>query len=497
MSIREISASCGIGFGTVINYLNLAEAAGLSWPLPEEMSDAALDALLFPVRQSRAPVREVPDWSKIRSELSRKGVTLALLWKEYDESGRCCFSYSRFVELYRAWEGAHGYTMIQHHRPGEKIYVDFSGMTLTLTDPSTGEKTEAQIFCAAAGYSQFLYARVCRTQGLRDWLDSHCLAFEFFGGAPEVVVPDNLKSGVKFACRYEPEKNPAYADLARHYKVTVLPARVYKPKDKAKVENGVQQIERWILAPLRDRIIFSLEEAQEAVSAQLLKVNSRKLSDMPLSRLELFEAEEKAFLQPLPPARYVFAEWRKAKVGPDYHVRFESQAYSVPHRLCRQTLDVRLTSSRVEIFQDSVLVASHQREVGPRYVSTTPEHMPESHREYAEWTPARLSRWASESGPCVGEFVQTMLLTYVRPEHGFRPAFGLIGLSKRYGHDRLERACARALRAGATKYANVKSILEKGLDQLDELPSLETSETAPDAHGNVRGETYFDKKARS
>ena len=491
MSIRDVSVSCGIGFGTVINYLNLAEAAGLSWPLPAELTDAELDALLYPPKNPKADVRDVPNWSHVRSELSRKGMTLALLWQEYETEAVNGLSYSRFVQLFRAWEGSHTYTMLQHHRPGEKVYVDFSGMTISLTDPVTGEQSEAQVFCAATGYSQLLYAHVCRTQGLSDWLHCHSLAFEYFGGAPEVVVPDNLKSGVKRVCRYDPEANPAYADLAKHYKVTVLPARVRKPKDKAKVENGVQQIERWVLAPLRDRIFFTVEDAQAAVEAELLKVNSRKLSDMPFSRLELFSKEEKAFLQPLPAERYVYAEWRRAKVGPDYHVRFESQAYSVPYRLCRQSLDVRLTSSRVEIFQESVLVASHHRGIGPRYLSTTPEHMPESHREYAEWTPQRLSRWAAESGPCVGEFVQTMLLTYVRPEHGFRPAFGLISLSKRYGHERLERACARALRAGATKYANVKSILEKGLDLLDVLP-----EPVPDpiVHQNVRGSEYFKKE---
>jgi transposase len=435
--------------------------------------------------------RPVPDWSHIRGELSRKGVTLSLLWREYEGQSNAGYSYSRFVQLFRAWEGSHTYSMLQSHRPGEKVYVDFSGMTLTLTDPVTGEKNEAQVFVAATGYSQLLYARVCRTQGLRDWLDCHSLAFEFFGGVPEVVVPDNLKSGVKRACRYDPETNPAYAELANHYKVTVLPARVRKPKDKAKVENGVQQIERWALAPLRDRIFFTIEDAQQAIDAELQGVNSRKLSDLQCSRRELFESEERAFLQPLPAQRYVFSEWRKAKVGPDYHVRFESQAYSVPHRLCRQILDVCLTTSRVEIFQNSVLVASHSRAVGLRHVSTTPEHMPESHREHAEWTPQRLSRWASESGPCVGEFVQTMLLAFVRPEHGFRPAFGLIGLSKRYGHERLERACARALRAGATKYSNVKSILEKGLDLLDAEPEI--IET-PESHENVRGAEYFNKE---
>lgn len=486
--LRDISKACGIGYGTVCNYLERAVGAGLSWPLPEEMSDSALELLLFPPPLPKGVVRPLPEWSYIRSELSRKGVTLALVWQEYKKTHPTGYEYTRFVQLFHAFEGAHSYTMIQHHRPGEKIYVDFSGMTMEITDPATGEKQTAQVFCAATGYSQFLYARVCLTQGLRDWLDCHSTAFEFFGGVPEVIVPDNLKSGVKSACRYEPELNPAYADLARHYNVAVLPARVRKPKDKAKVESGVLQVERWVLAPLRDRIFFSIEEAQLAVDAELFKVNSRKLSDVPYSRSELFEREEKALLKPLPAERYAFAEWRNARIGPDYHVWCESHAYSVPHRLCGQQVQVRLTTFRVEIFQDSKLVATHDRGLGFRHISTVDEHMPESHQAHAQWTPQRLARWAAESGPCVRELVEQMLMKFVRPQHGFRPAFGLIGLSKKYGHERLERACARALRARATNYKSVKSILEKGLDQLD-MP-LET-QSSPVAHDNVRGADYF------
>jgi transposase len=455
------------------------------------LSDLALEALLFPPSAPKSSDRPLPDWSKVRSELSRKGVTLALLWQEYKRAHSNGFGYSRFVEMFHEWEGSHSYTMVQHHRPGEKLYVDFSGMTLWLTDPETGEKHEVQVFAAATGYSQLLYARVCRTQGLREWLDSHASAFEFFGGVPEVVVPDNLKSGVRRPCRFEPEANPAYADLARHYGVAVLPARTYKPRDKAKVESGVQQIERWVLAPLRDHVFFSLDDAQEAVDAELARLNERRLSDVPLSRRELFEAEEKAFLGPLPAERYVFAEWRKAKIGPDYHVRFESHAYSVPHRLCGKHVDVRLTTFRVEMYLDGELVAAHDRGLGLRHLATLDEHMPEAHREYAKWTPQRLSRWAAESGPRVGEFVEVMLAKYVRPEHGFRPAFGIVGLAKKYGPERLERACARALRAGATNYANVKSILEKGLDQLDVPPE---PPPCPPAHENVRGSDYFKKE---
>ncbi|MBA3239877.1 MAG: IS21 family transposase [Acidobacteria bacterium] len=488
LAAREVSKICGIGFGTVIDYGSRAKAAGLSWPLPEGLCDEALETLLFPQRQPKSTDRPVPDWPQVRSELARKGVTLALVWQEYMRENPNGYGYSRFAELFHTWEGARSYTMVQHHRPGEKVFVDFSGLTLPLTDPDTGEVIQAQVFCAATGYAQYLYARVCLTQTLRDWLDCHALAFEFFGGAPEAVVPDNLRSAVSRACRYEPEKNPAYADLARHYGVAVLPARSRSPRDKAKVESGVQIVQNWVLAPLRNRIFFGLEEAQLAVEAELEKLNDRKLSGLPYSRRELFEAEERAFLKALPNQRYVFAEWRKAKVGPDYHVRFDSQAYSVPHRLCGQQTDVRLTSCRVEIYLKGELVAAHDRGVSLRYVSTVTEHMPEAHREYAEWTPQRLARWAAESGPSVRELVETMLLKYVRPEHGFRPAFGIVGLAKRYGHERLERACARALRAGATNYANVKSILEKGLDQLD-VPR--TPETPAKAHENVRGAGYF------
>jgi len=503
LSARDVSAACSIGYGTVIDYGNRLKAAGLIWPLPAELSDSQLESLLFPPPPKPKDVnRPVPDWAAVRTELSRKGVTLTLLWQEYKKESPDGFGYSRFVEMYREWEGSHTYTMIQHHRPGEKVYVDFVGLTLTLTDPETGQKGEAQIFAAATGYSQLLYARVCLTQGLREWLDCHVLAFEFFGGAPEVVVPDNLKSGVSRACRYDPDANPSYSDLARHYNVAVLPARTRKPRDKAKVENGVQQIERWILAPLRNRTFFSREEAQEAIDAELLKVNSRQLSDMPLSRRELFEAQEKAFLQPLPAEAFVFFEWRKAKVGPDYHVRFDSQAYSVPHRLCGKRVEVRLTTFRVEVLLDGEIVASHERGFGPRYVSTLEEHMPESHREFAAWTPQRFATWAAESGPCVRKFVEIMLARYVHPEHGFRPAFGIIGLAKQYGDERLERACARALRADATRYSNVKSILEKGLDQLETQPQddlkphvkLQAEEGAPPVHENVRGADYFKKE---
>jgi transposase len=488
MTAREVAGACGLGCTTVVEYGYRAKAAGLVWPPPEDLSDAALEALLFPPPPPQETDRPLPDWGHIRSELSRKGVTLTLLWREYKEEHPNGYRYSRFSQLFREWEGAHSYSMIQHHRPGEKLFVDFSGLTMRLTNPESGETHKVEIFVAATGYSQFIFARACRTQTLRDWLDCHTCAFEFLGGCPEVVVPDNLKSGVKTPCRFDPEKNPSYAEFARHYDIVVLPARSRRPKDKAKVENGVQQVERWVLAPLRDRVFFSMEELQEAMDAEVRALNDRKLTDVPHSRRELFEAEERAKLKPLPNSRYELAEWKKAKVGPDYHVRFASQAYSVPHRYCGKSVDVRLTTQRVEVYLAGALLAAHDRGIALRHISTVPEHMPESHREHAEWTPQRLVGWASEFGPSTRELVEAMLLAYVHPEHGFRPAMGIVSLSKRYGAERLERACARALRGGATNYQSVKSILAKGLDGL-EIQSEEPSPVA--SHANVRGKGYF------
>ena len=493
MTAREVADACGLGCTTVLEYGYLAKAAGLAWPLPEGLTDGGLEALLFPPPLPQDTPRPLPDWKHVRSELGRKGVTLTLVWQEYMRDYVDGYRYSRFVELYREWEGSHSYSMLQHHRPGEKLFVDFSGLTMRLTDPQTGEQTKVEIFVAATGYAQFIFARACRTQTLGDWLDCHVRAFEFMGGCHEVVVPDNLKSGVKAACRYEPEKNPAYAELARHYGIVVLPARSRSPQDKAKVENAVLQVERWVLAPLRNRVFFSLEELQEAMDSKLAQLNDRTLTDVPHSRRELFVAEEAPKLGALPDSRYVFAQWKKAKVGPDYHVRFASHAYSVPHRLCGKRVDLRLTANRVEVYLEGALVAAHDKGLGIRHVSTVPEHMPESHREHAAWTPQRLLGWAGEFGPATKELVETMLLAYVHPEHGFRPAFGIVSLSKRYGAERLERACARALRAKATNYSSVKSILAKGLD------ALETTEQEPApavAHANVRGPEYYKAEDR-
>jgi transposase len=323
-SVHDIADACKISTSTVHEYLYRSEAARLIWPVPESLSDEELDQLLFPPRPRKGELqRPLPDFEHFRSELSRKGVTLLLLWKEYRREFPDGYGYSRLADLYKEWEKKGGERMLQRHRAGEKLFVDFAGLKAKLTDPETGEVQDVSVFVAAMGSSQMLYARACKGEDLRSWPQAHVLAFEFYGALPHVLVPDNLKAAVTKACRYDPTLNPAYAELARFYDLSVLPARVRKPRDKAKVENRVQQIERWVLAPLRDRVFFSLSELNEAIAILVGELNQRKMKSSNASRAELFALEDLPAMRPLPESRYVYAEWKAVKIAPDYHMQVQ------------------------------------------------------------------------------------------------------------------------------------------------------------------------------
>jgi transposase len=412
-------------------------------------------------------------------------MTLLLLWQEYKQAFPDGYGYSRYASLYRAWLGASDVRMLQHHKAGEKAFVDWAGEMLKVADPTSGKTLEYPVFVSAVGMSQRIFAKGYESQELKWWLAGHCDAFEFYGAVPAVVVPDNPKTGTEKACRYEPVLNPAYAEWAEFYGVAVVPARVRKPRDKAKVENAVQQVERWVLAPLRDRTFFSLEEANDALAERMVWLDDRRMKGPEASRRELFEDEDRPAMRPLPQERYTFAQYKSAKVAPDYHVEFDRRLYSVPFGLVGKRVDIRATVGTVEVFLGGKRVASHLRSLGRR-PSTNPDHMPEGHRRHAEWTPERIVRWASESGPMTGRFIQELLARKVHPEQGFRACLGIIRLGESHGQARLERACAKALGLGAFSYQSVKSILEKNLDKLQTpcLPSL-------GEHGNIRGGAYY------
>jgi len=490
MSIRAIARSINASPSTVGDYIRRARLAGLSWPLPAGMDERTLEARLFPPRPSAERARPLPEWAYVHRELKRKGVTLALLWEEYKaahpEDG---LQYSWFCDCYRAWARQVDVVMRQHHRAGEKLFVDYAGDTVAVIERRTGEVRQAQIFVAVLGASNYTFAEATWTQSLSDWCASHVRALSFFGGSSELVVPDNLRAAVSAAHRYEPELNPTYQDLAEHYGFAIVPARVRRARDKAKVETGVLLVERWILAALRNRRFFSLAELNGAIAELLERLNARAFRKLPGSRRTLFESLDKPLLRPLPSVPYEFAQWKKVRVNLDYHVELERHYYSVPYTLARKELHLRYTAQTVECFYRGERVASHVRSNLPGRHTTVAEHMPEQHRRMGEWSPERFIRWAETIGPATGALIAGVLAARRHPEQSYRTCLGILRLAKGYGQGRLEAAAQRALVIGAQSVRSLESILKH---RLDEQPlEAEQASLLPEEHENLRGPSYF------
>jgi transposase len=489
LSNRQIADSCMLGRSTVADYLERFKRSGLSWPLGDDMDDSRLEQHLFSTAETPpAEERPIPDFLYIHRELRRKGVTLMLLWQEYKQDHPDGFQYSRYCELYSKWSENLDPVMRQEHRAGEKTFVDYAGMTVVVYDKASGEQKEAQVFVAVLGASNYTYAEATWTQALPDWIGSHVRAFGYFGGATQILVPDNLKSGVHKPCFYEPDINPTYLDMARHYGIAVIPARVRKPKDKAKVEGGVLLAERWILAKLRNRQFFSLHELNCAIRELLIELNAKAFQKIPGSRKSLFESLDRPALLPLPAVAYQFAEWKKARVNIDYHIEVNRHYYSVPYQLIHKQVDVRFTEATVECFYKSKRVASHIRSYLPGRHTTVKEHMPETHRKWIDWSPQRFIRWAEKIGPQTRTLIEKILTSRPHPQQGFRSCLGILRLSKSYGDERLEAACARALAIDGTSYRSVESILKHSLDATSFCVKDDPGSVA---HENIRGAGYY------
>ncbi len=495
LSHRQIGISLGISHSTVAGYLRRAARAGLGWPVPEAWSETDLEQALFvqPHRVAgHAPARVPPDWPDIHQQLKRKGVTLLLLWQEYKERhGAAGYQYSQFSHHYRQWLGTLEVTMRQTHRAGEKLFVDYAGQPGEVIDRHTGELRPAQIFVAVLGASGYTYAEATWTQALPDWIGSHIRAFEFFQGCPAVLVPDNLKSAVTRAHRYDPDLNRGYAEMAGHYGVAIVLARVRKPRDKSPAENGVQRVEQWILARLRHHQFFSLNELNGQIRTLLAELNHRPFQKLPGSRRSQFEALDRPALRPLPAHRYLYGEWSKARVAPNLHVKVGDSYYSVPYALVGQELDVRSSARTVEVFHRGERVAAHPRGTVPGHYETVAAHLPEGHQQQLAWTPRRLLRWAAESGPHTGAFIQAVLDSRPFPQQAFNACLGVMRLGQRFGVERLEAACRRALHFGTLRYKSVESILKNGLDR-QPLPAAEPPPAPPlPEHPNLRGADYY------
>jgi transposase len=483
VSDRKIAATIGSARSTVQECLRRANEAGLMWPLAEELDEQSLQARLYR-REVPLARRPAPDFSQIHAELARCGVTRLLLWQEYKAVRPDGWQYSVFCEQYRRWLSTQELVLRQNHVPGDKLFVDYAGQTVPIIDRYSGEISEAQIFVAVLGCSNYTYAEATLSQKLADWLGVHVRALEFFGGVPCAIVPDNLRSAVKRAHRYEPQLNPSYHDFAEHYGVAILPARVRKPRDKAKVEAGVLVVERWILARLRNRTFFSLAQLNAAISHLLEALNTRPFKKLEGCRRSRFLELEQSALRPLPTQRYEISEWRRAKVHPDYHIEVKRAYYSVPYRLIGQQVDVRLTADAVEVFHGRQLVAAHARCNERGHRSTSDNHRPPRHTAVIEQSLARVLERAATIGAATVEVLSRQAARCKHPEETLRSAQGILRLAIDFSPATLERACERALTLQSYSYRTVRTLIT--------TPAAPAISPALDlAHDNVRGPEYF------
>ena len=491
---RQIARSCGLGLGTVHEYLQRAARAGITWPLPEALGEEELEAKLFAdvvVKPRKQSPRPQPDWKSIHEQLQQhRHLTLQLVWEEYRQSHPQGYRYSWFCECYQQWRQRLDVVLRQEHKAGEKMFVDWAGVTIPVYDSVTGEAEPACLFVAVLGASSYTYAEAMRDQQLEAWIQAHIHALEFFDGVPKLSVPDNTKTAVIRACRYDPDLNPTYQEFAMHYGMGVIPARPYKPRDKAKAECGVLVVERWIVAALRHRKFFSLQELNQAIRELLVRLNQRPFRKRDGSRTSLFQNLERPALLALPAERFDMSEWTRATVNIDYHIAFDGNFYSVPYTLVQQSVEVRSTPTTVEIFHKGIRVASHLRRHGSGHAVTIHEHRPKSHQAHLEWPPSRIVSWAHSIGPHTAQLVEKILQDKPHPEMGYRSCLGVIRMAEEYSPQRMEAAAERALLSGACRYQSVKSILEKSLDKIPLTPSPAVS--PPRTHDNVRGADYFE-----
>ena len=497
LGVRDAARRIGVAPSTLREMLKRFEASGLSWPLPNELSDKALEGRLYGPQGTKQGHRRLatPDFAAMHRELKTKHVTLQILWDEYIAAEPDGYRYSRYCELYRGWEAKLPVTMRQTHLGGEKLFVDYAGDTVpVIIDRRTGEIRRAHLFVAAMGASSLGFALATWTESLPDWIEGHVQAFAYFGGAPSLLVPDNPKVAVIKASLYDPQLNRTYAEMAAHYGTGVLPARPRRPRDKAKVEALVRVVERWLLGKLRHRRFYSLAEVNAAIADLLVWLNEQKvLRHIGKTRRQLFAALDAPRLKALPEEAYVLSEWKLAKVGLDYHVEFADHFYSIPYRHARANVEIRATARTVEVFHQGERIAAHMRGSGDGKHTTAADHMPSSHRRYADWTLDKILRQARDIGASTEMFCQLVLEKKPHPEQGFRSCLGVVRLVKLVGAARLEAACLRALQVGGLSYGSVKSILD---NHLEAAPPPRRKARDDDAqltpsHPNIRGPGYY------
>jgi transposase len=483
-SHEKIAQALGLSKGVIAKYLKRLGRSGLTGEQLLELGDDDLSRHLQVGTVGEAQ-RVLADYGRVHAELKRKGVTLRLLWQEHQaaHAGQLTCGYTKFTEDYHQYVAGLRRSMRQVHRGGEKLFIDYAGMTVPY-----GDGQRAQVFVAVLGASNYTFACATARQTLQDWIGSVVRALEYIQGVPALLVPDNARALIADADRYEPQASATVLEMAEHYHTTILPARPYHPKDKSKVEVGVQIVERWILARLRNQRFVTLAEVDGAIGDLLEDLNTRAFKKLSGNRVLVYLELDKPFLKPLPASRYEFARHSIAKVNIDYHVEFQRHYYSVPHALVRQSVQVRATAHTVEILHHGKRVAAHVRSDRAGKHTTLPAHMPAAHRAHLQWSPGRLINWGQRIGPACAALITRILESRPHPEQGYRACLGLLRLDKAHGSAALEGACARALALGSASYRTVQAILKRAQHTValqDEL-TWNTPE-----HGNVRGPGYY------
>ena len=491
LSYRKIALICKVSPTTVSSLIEKFKKSGVSYESLKEQTDEEIYSILNPSEKKvcKNKKKVMPDMNYIHKELKRKGVTLQLLWEEYRNENPEGYSRSQFSYLYNKWKEKLNPVMRFNHKGGEKIFVDFSGTKAEIYNITTGSKETVEIFVAVMGASSYTFAYAVANQKIESWIKCHKEMFNFFGGVSECIVPDNLKSGVTEACYYDPELNPTYSDMAEHYKVAVIPARVRKPRDKAKVENGVLNVERRIVAALRDKKFFSIEELNVAIMKELEKFNTKPMQQIGKSRKELFEELDKPVLKALPEKEFKVYKWKKSTVGIDYHVKLENVYYSVPYKYIHKQVSIRYNDNIVDIFYNNRKISSHARSYEKGKFITSKLHMPKEHSFYASWSPEKIRNWSEEkAGKTTIKFINMLMSDSSHIEHAYRSSLGIFSLIKKYGSERVEEACIKAFESGAKRYKTIKNILERNTDK---ILSFEEKESKPINHENIRGNKYY------
>lgn len=489
ISQKKISDVTGISRCTVQQYIMKFTAAGLSWPL--DLSNDDLERKLFSGNKSKNN-RQAPDYLNLLQEIRKPDATLAVLWEEYKQLHPDGYQYSYFCDLFNAYRGKLNYSMRQEHKAGEKTFIDFGDSPLKIINFQTGTETSTKIFVSVWGASNYMFAKSCLDEKLPTWIKLNINALEYFGCCPRAMVPDNLKSAVSKASRYEPDINPTYAEFAEHYGTVIFPARPYHPKDKSKAENGVKLAKRWILFRLRNEKFYSLNDLNMAIGILLKEFNKRIMKKFQKSRKELFELLDKPHALKLPDSPYDFAEWKKAKVQFNYHVSYDLHNYSVPYTFIHKEVDMKATSTLIEIYCNGQRICSHIRSSKAHGYTTVVEHMPPSHQKYLEWTPDRILQYAEKYGQSVKALVQKIMESRKFPQQAYKSCLGIIRLENKYSADRLNLACQRALEYRAYSYNSVVNILQKGLDK---QITLAQANTVVINHENIRGANYYNEGA--